>query len=376
MLQDRGASDLYRWWQERRKKVCAALFPTPLHTRLHTHAVHLTHVPLTPYPQGVSDAGWLLNAPHPTPEQLAAAFPLAPPSWSALASGPALGSPDVQVTWMGHACCLVQMQGLTFLTDPALGERCAPVQWAGPKRLVPVPFDICDSRVPAADFILISHSHFDHLCYATVKKLLNAATSQHSACSWFVPLGLKAWLVSAGVRADRITELDWWQESSVISGVRIACTPAQHWTQRAPWDRCASLWCGWAVLGADATSSPAVTRKQPSFWFAGDSGYCDAFKDIGACYGGFTCAAIPIGAYAPRWFHGPAHMDPGEAVKVHADVAAAHSVAIHHATWALTDEALDEPVQELQAACGRDGVSTFQAVKHGETRVFTASDQP
>jgi N-acyl-phosphatidylethanolamine-hydrolysing phospholipase D len=285
------------------------------------------------------------------------------------------------VTWMGHACCLVQMQGLTFLTDPALGERCAPVQWAGPKRLVPVPFDICDSRVPAADFILISHSHFDHLCYATVKKLLNTATSQHAGCSWFVPLGLKAWLVSAGVRADRITELDWWQESSCIANVRIACTPAQHWTQRAPWDRCASLWCGWAVLGADATSSgaaapAAATRKHPSFWFAGDSGYCDAFKDIGARYGGFTCAAIPIGAYAPRWFHGPAHMDPSEAVTVHADVAAAHSVAIHHATWALTDEALDEPAQELQAACARDGVSTFQAVKHGETRLFTTSDQP
>ena len=363
---------MIRWWRERRKKV-RALAARPRLSALFSlsptaHALCSPSFTL----QGVSDAGWLLNAPHPTPEQFAAAFPLAPPAWGQLASGPAAGSADVQVTWMGHACCLVQMQGLTFLTDPALGERCAPVQWAGPKRLVPVPFDVCDSRVPAADFILISHSHFDHLCYATVKKLLNTATSQHSACRWFVPLGLKAWLVSAGVRADRIIELDWWQESDAVPGVRIACTPAQHWTARAPWDRCASLWCGWTVLGADAPAAAALQRR-PSFWFAGDSGYCDVFKDIGARYGGFTCAAIPIGAYAPRWFHGPAHMDPAEAVKVHSDVGAQHSVAIHHATWALTDEALDEPVQELGEACGRDGVESFVAVKHGETRLFTAS---
>ena len=285
-----------------------------------------------------------------------------PPDWARLQTQPAAG--DVQVTWLGHACCLVQLAGVSFLTDPALGERCAPVQWAGPKRVVPVPFDVCDARLPSVDFILISHSHFDHLCWHTVRRLL-ARGSQHAKCHWFVPLGLKSWFTSAGVSPGKITELDWWQEHD-HGGVSVACTPAQHWTQRAPWDRCASLWCGWAVRGLQAP----LSTPPSSFWFAGDSGYCSVFTDIGTKYGPFTCAAIPIGAYAPRWFHSPAHMDPQEAVRVHADVRAHASVAIHHATWSLTDEALDEPATELATACKANGVDTFVAVRHGETRTF------
>lgn len=80
----------------------------------------------------------------------------------------------------------------------------------------------------------------------------------------------------------------------------------QHWSSRTGINKMQSLWCGWAVMGA--------ARR---FWFAGDTGYCGVFKEIGQKYGPFDLSAIPIGAYNPRWFLKPQHVDPAEAVQIH-----------------------------------------------------------
>ena len=94
------------------------------------------------------------------------------------------------------------------------------------------------------------------------------------------------------------------------------------------------------------------------------------FKEIGAKYGPFDLCAIPIGAYQPRWFHRPSHLDPEEAVQVHRDVASNASIAVHCCTWSLTDEPLDEPPRRLAAAAAASGLKPgcFAALKHGETR--------
>ena len=80
----------------------------------------------------------------------------------------------------------------------------------------------------------------------------------------------------------------------------------QHWSMRTGFDRKVALWGGYAVLGA----------KQ-RFWFAGDTGYCRVFEDIGKRLGPFDLAAIPIGAYEPRDFMRPQHVNPQEAVRIH-----------------------------------------------------------
>lgn len=119
----------------------------------------------------------------------------------------------------------------------------------------------------------------------------------------------------------------------------------------------------------------AVLGKERRFWFGGDTGYCSVFKEIGAKYGPFDLAAIPVGAYEPRWFHRPSHLDPEEAVQVHLDVRAAASIAVHCCTWSLTDEPLDEPPVRLAAAGAAAGLPAgqFAALKHGETRVVPAA---
>ncbi|KAL3152059.1 hypothetical protein ABBQ32_001170 [Trebouxia sp. C0010 RCD-2024] len=293
--------------------------------------------------------GCLLEHPKPTPADFARAFPVSPPNYAAKANPP---GEAVQAFWLGHASCLVQMEGFTFLTDPVFSQRCSPVQWMGPRRVVQPALSLEDPKLPPIDFVLISHNHYDHLDYASVMQL-HKRFGKHLA--WYVPLGLARWFKGVGVQ--NVHEMGWWQEAQLPqSSVTLACLPAQHWSSRSGTDRRQTLWCGWAVMGA-----------AQRFWFAGDTGYCGVFKEIGQKYGPFDLSAIPIGAYDPRWLMKPQHIDPAEAVQIHQDVKSHRSFGIHCCTFNLTDEPLDEPPQLLIKAVEAAGLppDAFVALQHG-----------
>jgi N-acyl-phosphatidylethanolamine-hydrolysing phospholipase D len=151
----------------------------------------------------------------------------------------------VQATWVGHSTFLVQLEGLTLLTDPVFSERCSPVQFLGPRRVRPPAFPLDHPDLPKIDAVLLSHNHYDHLDKGSVRQL---SARFGDRLRWYVPLGMKGWFTARGVH--NVAELDWWQEEvHPGGGVRIAFTPAQHWSMRSPWSRKASLWGGWAVLG-------------------------------------------------------------------------------------------------------------------------------
>jgi len=149
----------------------------------------------------------------------------------------------------------------------------------------------------------------------------------------------------------------------------VTCAPSQHWCSRNPFDRNQRLWCSWAVHATAATnptpsSISALTSKTHSskptqkfsFYFAGDTGYPRTFplhRQIGDRLGPFDLAAIPIGAYKPRWFMWDSHCDPYEAVKIHRDVRATRSVALHWGTFPLADEPFLEPPRLLYDAVMR-----------------------
>jgi len=174
---------------------------------------------------------------------------------------------------------------------------------------------------------------------------------------FFAGLGTKAWFAELGV--GNAVELDWWQRVEFM-GLDLHFVPVQHWSKRTPTDENRTLWGGWVLL-----------HPELSFFFAGDTGYSKDFADIGARFGGFDLAAIPIGAYEPRWFMKIMHLDPAEAVQVHKDVRARRSLAIHWGTFdGLTDESLYEPPERLAEARRKAGVTEeqFFVMKHGETR--------
>lgn len=262
---------------------------------------------------------------------------------------------SIQVIWIGHATSLINFQNNIILMDPVFSERCSPSQWVGPKRYRPVPIKIND--LPRVDAVVISHNHYDHLDYQSVIDL-NRKFADHGI-GWFVGLGTAEWFHSCGITKN-VFELNWW-ESKKFKDLEFVFTPSQHWCTRTSFDRNKALWGSWTVIG-----------KNRRFFFAGDTGYCPVFKDIGKFYGPFNYSFIPIGAYEPRWFMEPQHVDPEQAVMIHMDVKSQKSLAVHWGTFALADEFYLEPKQKLSEALSKFALDpkNFITLKHGEINQF------
>jgi len=128
------------------------------------------------------------------------------------------GHPAPTITWVGHSTVLIQLEGVSFLTDPQWSERASPFSFAGPKRVTSPGLRFED--LPPIHFVVVSHDHYDHLDVATVKRLWAAHRPQ-----FLVPLGLKAWFTELGI--DGVEELDWWESRMVrVVMVRVDGRPA------------------------------------------------------------------------------------------------------------------------------------------------------
>jgi N-acyl-phosphatidylethanolamine-hydrolysing phospholipase D len=298
---------------------------------------------------------WLLveRLLHPPPRD--------PDPSSFVVATPAVPAPRAEpgalvVTWVGHASFLVQIGGRNILTDPMWGERASPTPFAGPRRWVRP--GIAFSDLPPIDAVVQSHNHYDHLDDGTVRRLARAQPQAR----WLAPLGLAPFLRSRGVRA--VAELDWW-ETRHDDDVTYTCAPAQHFSARGPWDRNRTLWCSWVIA--------AGGRR---LYFGGDSGLHPEYGSIGERCGPFDVTLLPIGAYEPRWFMRPVHMNPEEAVEAYRalarsrDHAAPTFVAMHWGTFKLTDEPMDEPPRRLRRAWAEAGLppDRLWIPAHGETR--------
>jgi N-acyl-phosphatidylethanolamine-hydrolysing phospholipase D len=256
---------------------------------------------------------------------------------------------DKTMTWLGHASVLVRAEGFTVLTDPHFSERAFPVQWAGPARKVKSPATARD--LPPVDVVVISHSHYDHMDYNTIMEI---ARLQPNAL-FLVPLGVELTLKEWGV--NNVKAMDWW-ETHETRGQALTFVPAYHWSARSLTDRNTTLWGGWVFK-----------NKSLSFYFSGDTGYSEDFKEIGKRYGPFDASAIAVGAYEPRWFMKAQHINPEEAVQIHQEVGSKYSIGVHWGTFELTDEPLDQPLGDLQKALAIKKVDpeTFKMLKQGET---------
>ncbi len=254
----------------------------------------------------------------------------------------------LRVTMVGHSTVLVQVAGLNLLTDPIWSERASPVQFAGPARFTAPGLTL--GELPPIDAVVLSHNHYDHLDRDSLREL----DALHAPV-FFVPLGLRAQLRAWGIEGE-VRELDWWAAAE-LDGRRLHCVPVRHFSGRGTFDRNATLWCGWVIEDPGG-----------SIYFGGDSGFGAHLAKTAERLGAPRLALLPIGAYLPRWFMSPVHMDPAEAVRAHEVLGAATSVAIHAGCFQLADDGRQQAYDDLEAALIERGVSpeVFLTPRAGE----------
>jgi len=256
----------------------------------------------------------------------------------------------IQVTWIGHSSFLIQFAEVNILTDPHFSKRASPFQWLGPVRYVKPALKLGD--LPKIDFVVISHDHYDHLDFNTVKALGNEPT-------YIVPTGIKEWFKKK-LKILNVEEKGWW-ESGELNGVNFTSVPVRHFSGRVPFYFNTTLWTGWVL---------EINGKK--IFFAGDTGYANHFKEIYEKFGAIDLAFIPIGAYHPRWFMEDVHVSPKEAVQIHEDIHSRQSIGMHWGTFRLTGEPMMEPPLYLKHALRNAGFqeSDFVTMMFGETRLI------
>lgn len=241
-------------------------------------------------------------------------------------------STETCAAWLGHSTVILQIDGKTLLFDPVFSQKASPVSWLGPQRFFSKSaLEIED--LPAVDGVFISHDHYDHLDYATMKKL------RDKTGKFYVPLGVGRHLLRWGIPQEKIEEMDWWDEKK-FAGVTIAAAPSRHFSGRGLWNRNSTLWCSWVVIG-----------QKDNIYFSGDGGYGPHFSQIGDKYGPFDLAFMECGQYNQRW--ATIHMMPEQSVQAVIDICGKKMVPIHWGAFSLAPHDWTEPVERALKAAAR-----------------------
>lgn len=236
-----------------------------------------------------------------------------------------LAAEDNTVWRFGHSTVLMKLQGAFWITDPIFSHRASPIQFAGPDRFHRPPISI--EELPPIKGVIISHDHYDHLDHASIMRLAGKTEL------FLTPLGVGDILVGWGVSAAKVRQLDWWQETEV-GGVRLAATPAQHFSGRGLFNRNGTQWVSWVILAGD--------RR---LFFSGDSGYFGGFRQIGDKYGPFDLTMLETGAYNGNWPN--VHMHPQETIQAHMDLGGKRLMPIHNGTFDLSMHAWHDPFDRI-----------------------------
>lgn len=254
---------------------------------------------------------------------------------------------NYRIFWLGHATVLIQYNGINIITDPVFSDRVSPVSFAGPERLFENVIDI--TLLPRIDFVVISHSHYDHLDRNSIEKL----AAIHGPV-FLTPRRVGDIISEWGI--SRVIDLDWWQYIT-LKDVTFTCTPAKHFSARGAFDRNQTLWASWYIRRNIKSISGKLSNasEKSSVYFAGDTAYSSHFSKIKEGLGPPAVALLPIGAYEPNWFMSPVHINPAQALQAYKDLEAKKFFAIHWGTFDLADEEPDQPPEDLKKAMEQSG---------------------
>ena len=236
---------------------------------------------------------------------------------------------QITICWLGHATTLINFYGLKILTDPVFGNHIGPslgIGTVGPKRYVAPALRL--DELPPVDLVMLSHAHMDHMDVATMNRLapkipvITAKTTSD---------------VLDGAGAEKLAEMRWGEKLVFRSGqkdLQIEAFEVKHWGRRWP-------------NGIDRGYNGYVLRREgKALLFGGDTAQTSLFLDIKS-RGPFEAAIMPIGAYNP-WIRN--HCTPEQAVNMANIAGAKYIVPVHHQTFKLSSEPMNEPIERFQTA--------------------------
>ncbi|NBI28517.1 hypothetical protein ERL59_06075 [Chengkuizengella sp. YPA3-1-1] len=265
-----------------------------------------------------------------------------------------INNSKAKVIWFGHSAVLIEIEGKTLFLDPMLGKAPTPFpMFAGNRYSEKIPIEILD--LPFIDAVLLSHDHYDHLDYGSIKKLKNKVGM------FYVPLGVGSHLVRWGVAKEKIDEMDWWEEIQ-FDNLTFACTPSIHFSGRSVNDRNKTLWCSWVISG-----------ETTNLFFSGDSGFGSHFAQIGEKYGPFDLTMMECGQYDKRW--SAIHMTPEETVQAQIDVKGKILIPIHWAAFTLSLHEWTDPIVRVTKEAAKRKVE-ISTPKIGEAVYIQTDEYP
>ncbi len=243
--------------------------------------------------------------------------------------------PDEQViVWFGHSSYFIQADGRRILVDPVFSGNASPLPGTTKSFRGSDAYTVDD--MPEIDYLVITHDHWDHLDYPTVKKLRTKVKTVITS------LGVGAHLERWGYAPDKIKEGDWHDELLLDGGFKINVTPARHFSGRS-FKRNGALW-----------ASFILTTPTKKLFLGGDSGYDAHFADIGSKYGPFDLAILENGQYNKSWKH--IHMMPEEMVQAAKDLNANVLMPVHWSKFSLSLHHWSEPIDRAVKAANINGL--------------------
>jgi L-ascorbate metabolism protein UlaG (beta-lactamase superfamily) len=246
-----------------------------------------------------------------------------------------LAAPAPTVVWFGHSSLLIKSLQGNILIDPVFSNH------AGPVPGLVTAFDGTTNYhakdMPAIDVLIISHDHYDHLDYSTLKKLKDRIKTA------IVPMGVGSDLVYWGFNRKNIIELNWNQSVTLPGGIQVTATPAQHRSNRSYSKANKTLWASYVIQAGNYR-----------LFYGGDSGYGPLYKQIGRQYGPFDLALLECGQYSPNWPW--THLWLGQAAQAAVDLQAHLLQPIHWGRFEEADQTWNEPIKKLVPAAEKLGV--------------------
>lgn len=232
------------------------------------------------------------------------------------------------MVWFGHSSYFMQVDGKRILVDPVLSGSASPVSFTTKSFVGSDAYTV--DGIPEIDYLFISHDHWDHLDYETIKAL--KSRTQTVICG----LGVGAHFEHWGFDMTKVIERDWYEEVVLDSGFKVTFTPARHFSGRG-FKRNRSLWVSFVYQ-----------TPTKNIYLGGDSGYDKHFAEIGEKYGPFDLAILECGQYDPSWKY--IHMMPEEVVQAAKELKAYKLLPVHWAKFSLGNHAWDDPILRVTTA--------------------------